>query len=106
MPARKAAVVVALAVACALPADTSAVAGAWAVTTRSKVGMLAADGRRAAVAAAFLEQRPCIALWEPPARRVKTFDERSCEGIDNTAVDGVALAGRRLAWIASMQTLH
>jgi len=94
------------AAASSVPAGAPAGVTARVVTTKSKIGMLAADGGRVAIGSATPANTPCVALWEPPIARVETFDESACEEIDNSALDVVALAGRRLGWIASMQTLH
>jgi dipeptidyl aminopeptidase/acylaminoacyl peptidase len=74
------------------------------LVTKHRVGSIAADG--ANVVILFPAVANCVELWNPRKRILARFDEDSCEGVDNQAVDAVAVAGNRAAWVDSMETLH
>ena len=83
---------------------TTSIAGSNTLDTTRSIALTAAD--RDALAIVYADGENCIELWTPRTRQVTRFNEDSCLGIDGQAVDAIALAGRRLTWVDSMQTLH
>jgi dipeptidyl aminopeptidase/acylaminoacyl peptidase len=74
------------------------------LVTKHRLADIAADGTN--IVLLYADIANCVESWNPVQKKLVRFDEDSCLGIDNQAVDTVAAAGARSAWIDSMETLH
>jgi hypothetical protein len=87
--------------ALALSGALASVASAGPVTlkTRAPVAAIAADGKGVVL---ISSNRPGVRLWSPTQHRVVAFRSVLAGGDCNCSMNGVALAGRRVAWLESV----